>query len=166
MNILECDYKVFPRAAFDFIWSSPVCTEYIKAKTVGTRDLEGADKLVSKTLEVIAYFRTANWSFENPQTGLLKTRDIVKGLPYYDTSYCRYGYSYRKATRVWSSLVPWLHSPCSLQDPCSAVIKKLLNNRDEVLITITPTMCAHNGSFVAFSRCSATKSRKLLTTKQ
>ena len=57
---------------------------------------------------------------ENPQTGLLKTRKIVEGLPYYDTTYCRYGYSYRKATRVWSNLILYLRKPCSHKDPCTA----------------------------------------------
>ena len=49
VDILEWDYKLFDRNNFYFVWASPVCTEYSKAKTVGTRDLEGADKLVKKT---------------------------------------------------------------------------------------------------------------------
>ena len=121
VDILEWNFKLFDRNHFDFVWASPCCTQYSKAKTVGTRDLEGADKLVNKTLEIIAYFG-CNWAFENPETGLLKTRAIVEGLPYYDTTYCRYGYSYRKKTRIWSSLVLSLHEPCSLKNPCSMLV--------------------------------------------
>ena len=112
-----------PTEHFDFIWASPCCTQYSKAKTVGTRDLEGADKLIKKTLEIIKYFN-AHWCFENPESGLLKTREIVKGLPFSDTSYCKYGYSYRKKTRLWSSLVLSLREPCSLQNPCTAMVGK------------------------------------------
>ena len=123
VDILQWDYTCFPRDYFQFVWASPVCTEFSRAKTVGVRDLEGADKLVARALEIFAYFSTANWAFENPQSGLLKTRDhLVKGLPYYDTSYCRYGFCYRKHTRIWTNLVLCLRKPCSLQDPCTAMV--------------------------------------------
>ena len=121
VDILQWDYTCFPRDYFQFVWASPVCTQYSVAKTVGVRDLDGADRLVNKALEIISYFG-CNWAFENPQTGLLKTRAIVEGLPYFDTTYCHYGRAYRKATRIWSSLVLSLHQPCTLRNPCSAVI--------------------------------------------
>ena len=62
--------------------------------------------------------------FENPQSGLLKTREIAKGLPFFDTSYCRWGYGYRKTTSIWSNLALCLRKPCSLRDPCSAMVGK------------------------------------------
>ena len=123
VDILHWDYTVFPRDYFQFVWASPVCTQYSVAKTVGVRDLDGADRLVNKALEIISYFG-CNWAFENPQTGLLKTRAIVEGLPYFDTTYCHYGRAYRKATRIWSSLVLSLHQPCTLRNPCSAMIER------------------------------------------
>ena len=47
-DILQWDYTVFPREYFQFVWASPVCTQYSKVRaTGGPRDLEGADKLVS-----------------------------------------------------------------------------------------------------------------------
>ena len=46
---------------------------------------------------------------ENPQTGLLKTRVFMAGLPFQDTCYCVWGYLYRKPTRIWSNL-PWTPS--------------------------------------------------------
>ena len=108
VDVLQWDYTYFPRDYFSFVCASAVCTQYSKAKTVGVRDLEGADMLVSKALDIIEYFG-CNWAFENPEAGLLKTREFVQGLPFYDTTYCRYGRSFRKATRVWSSLVLSLH---------------------------------------------------------
>ena len=93
VDILEWDYTVYPPAHFQFVWASPCCTAYSRARTTGgARDLEGADKLVGKTLEIISHFG-CNWAFENPQSGLLKSRQIVAGIPSFDTSYCMYGYS-------------------------------------------------------------------------
>ena len=50
------DYIVFPRGHFDVVWASPPCTEYSCAKTVGIRDLAGADRIVERALEIINYF--------------------------------------------------------------------------------------------------------------
>ena len=91
VDILSWNFKLYRPDHFDFVWASPVCTQYSIARTCGPpRDLHAADRLVIRSLEIIAYFG-CNWAIENPQTGLLKTRDIVKGLPFYDTTYCRYG---------------------------------------------------------------------------
>jgi site-specific DNA-cytosine methylase len=107
-NILDWDYKSqFPSGYFQIIWASPPCTEYsclLYALKNRVRDLEGADKIVKKTLEVIDYFKPNFWFIENPKTGLLKSRDIMRDLPYYDVSYCKYGYTYRKHTRIWTNL--------------------------------------------------------------
>ena len=80
-DILSWNYRIYPRDHFHFVWASPVCTHYSVARTTGgPRDLLSADRLVVRSLEIIAYFG-CNWAMENPQTGLLKTRDIVAGLP-------------------------------------------------------------------------------------
>ena len=55
-DILEWDYKPFDRNHFDFIWSSPPCTECSIAKTTGIRNIEYANSLVLKTLEIVEYF--------------------------------------------------------------------------------------------------------------
>ena len=70
-------------------------------------------------LEIIAHFGCP-FAFENPQTGLLKEQAIVQGIPYSDVSYCKYGYSYRKATRIWHNLGDaWQPKPvCSRAHPC------------------------------------------------
>ena len=121
-DILEWDHTMYPSTHFDFVWCSPCCTQYSIARTCGPpRELLSADRLVGRALDIITYF-FCNWAMENPQSGLLKTRDIVKGLQFFDTSYCRYGYSYRKATRVWSNLILCLRKPCSHKDPCTAMV--------------------------------------------
>ena len=123
-DIRDWDYRIYPRDHFDFIWASPVCTHYSIARTSGgPRDLISADRLVRRTLDIMDYFN-CHWAFENPQSGLLKSREIVKGLPFFDTSYCRYDYQYRKTTRIWSSLALCLRRPCSPSDPCAAMVGK------------------------------------------
>ena len=39
-DILKWDYKQFNRNHFSFIWASPPCAEYSKAKTTGIRNIE------------------------------------------------------------------------------------------------------------------------------
>ena len=57
-DILDWDYKTFEPGSFDFIWASPPCTEYSKARTRAKtpRNFAGADAIVSKALEIIDYF--------------------------------------------------------------------------------------------------------------
>ena len=66
--------------------------------TGGDRDLEQADALVKKTIEILSYFE-ALWTIENPASSLLWKRPIAKPFEHIaKTSYCRYGYPYRKNT--------------------------------------------------------------------
>ena len=67
-DILTWDYKsCYPPGYFMAIWASPCCTNYSRARTRGgPRDLVGADKLVQKTLEIIAYFNATYYYIENP----------------------------------------------------------------------------------------------------
>ena len=67
-DILERDYKQFDRNHFDFIWSSPPCTEYSIAKTRGIRNIEYANSIVLKTIEIIKYFNPKYFVIEDPQT--------------------------------------------------------------------------------------------------
>ena len=120
-DIFTWDYETdYPRGSFDFIWASPDCTQYSRARTRGKpRDLEAADSLVRKTLEIISFYQCP-FAFENPESGLLKTREIVQGIPYSDTSYCHYNYPYRKNTRIWHSLGDYLAliPKCCTANPC------------------------------------------------
>jgi len=106
-NILEWDYKQYPVGYFDFIHASPPCTEYSRAKTVGVRKIDEANVIVMKTIEIIKYFEPKYWLIENPQTGLLKNQWFMQELPYYDVDYCKYGFNYRKRTRLWTNIDTW-----------------------------------------------------------
>lgn len=107
-DLLAWDYAGagYPVGHFDVVWASPPCTMYSCCRTTARtpRDLEGADRLVARCMEIIEHFRPRAWVLENPQTGLLKTRDVVRGLPYVDIDYCQFGMDYRKRTRFWSNL--------------------------------------------------------------
>ena len=81
-------------------------TQYSHALSRRPRDLAAGDRLVLRTLEIIGNLRPRWWAMENPQTGLLKTRPFMQGLRYSDVCYCKYGFRYKKATRIWHNL-PW-----------------------------------------------------------
>ncbi len=103
INILEWDYKQYDKDSFDIIWASPPCTEYSIAKTRGIRDIEGSNKIVLRTIEIINYFNPKIWFIENPQTSLLKKQPFMNDFKYVDGDYCMYGKPYRKRTRFWTN---------------------------------------------------------------
>tara|TARA_Y100000593_G_scaffold35009_1_gene68649 strand:- start:5768 stop:6358 length:591 start_codon:yes stop_codon:yes gene_type:complete len=103
IDIMQWDYKKYDKNSFDIIWASPPCTEYSKAKSRGIRDIEGANKIVLRTLEIINYFNPCLWFIENPQTGLLKNQTFMQNINYVDGDYCMYGSPYRKRTRFWTN---------------------------------------------------------------
>ena len=114
-DILDWDYKVYPKDYFSLVWASPPCDEYScmnYCRPEKKPDLESADKLVLKALEIIDYFKPEVWFIENPQTGLLKSRPFMKGLPFYDVDYCMYGGHIRKRTRIWTNKKVWNNKLC------------------------------------------------------
>jgi hypothetical protein len=120
-NILDWKYKEHLHPGqFDVVWASPPCTEYSQAKTVGVRDIEGANRLVRRTLAIIKYLRPKVWFMENPQTGQLKKQVFMQNLPFYDVSYCKYGFPYRKQTRIWSNVKNFV--PLTCQKDCGFMI--------------------------------------------
>ncbi len=106
-DIMTWDYKTIQTP--DVIWSSPPCTEYSRARSRGQpADLAQADTLVARTLEIIQYFTGLNpnlkYFMENPDSGKLKGRPLVKDLPFVIVDYCKYnGLGYRKRTRLWTN---------------------------------------------------------------
>ena len=123
-DILKWNYKEFDKGHFSFIWASPPCTEYSRAKTTGIRNIEYANSIVLKTIEIIKYFKPEYWVIENPQTGLLKMQPFMSGLKYNDVDYCKYGFNYRKRTRLWTNITNW--KPRSL---CNKDCGKIRNNK-------------------------------------
>ena len=98
----DCPYEA---GFFDCIWCSPDCTHYSIARTTAKtpRDLVKADALVQRCLDLIQMLAPQVWWIENPDTGLLKGRPCVQGLPFCRVDYCMYGAPYRKRTRLWTN---------------------------------------------------------------
>ena len=106
-DITKWDYKaMFEPGEFDVVWASPDCTQDSIARTrAPPRDFEKADKLVQSCLDIIEHLKPQLWFIENPDTGYLKTRAVVEGLPYVKVDYCMYQNPamYRKRTRIWTN---------------------------------------------------------------
>jgi site-specific DNA-cytosine methylase len=125
-NVLEWEaWKDMAPGVYDFIWASVPCQHYSRARTRAKtpRNLELADSIVERTLEIIRELAPRAWLLENPQTGLLKTRPFMQGYPFRDCCYCRYAegtkWNYRKATRLWGVLPTFAPRPmCTPRDPC------------------------------------------------
>ena len=115
-DIMDWNYGMYPSKYFDIIWASPPCTEYSRAKTTGVRDIEGANTVVQRTLDILEYYEPKYWIIENPQTGLLKDQACMYGLPFVDVDYCRYGMPYRKRTRLWNNVFQWVAEPLCARD--------------------------------------------------
>ena len=108
----------------DAIWASPLCTMYSRARTTAKtpRDLIGSDKLVQKVLD-LARELTVPFFMENPHSGLLKTRDVVQGVPMRVIDYCQYAVDdwpgrYRKRTSIWTNTDWYPARPLCIPSVC------------------------------------------------
>jgi hypothetical protein len=122
IDILNWRFWELDLPHFDVIWASPPCTEFSRAKTTGVRDLDKADKLVTRALQIIAYLQPEIWFLENPWTGLLKTRPMMQDMPYRVVTYCAYGYGYKKQTAIWSNRCDdeaWVTHTCPGPGECA-----------------------------------------------
>jgi len=125
-DILEWEmWRHMMPGRYDFIWASPPCVQYSRARTTAhtPRNLELADSIVQRTLEIIKELAPKAWLLENPGSGLLKTREFMQGYPYRDVTYCRYSdgnkWRYRKWTRLWGVLPTFVPRPlCVPSNPC------------------------------------------------
>ena len=142
IDIMEWDYKAYPRNSFDIVWGSPPCTFYSNLQNcwVGRKRKDGiivtkewieeqrtiSDNLIKRTLEIIDYFNPELWFMENPQRGQLKNREVVKGIPYYDVSYCMYSdWGYEKRTRIWTNKKNWNNLICDKSGSCGNMVDTL-----------------------------------------
>tara|TARA_R110000824_G_scaffold275293_1_gene463975 strand:+ start:453 stop:1181 length:729 start_codon:yes stop_codon:yes gene_type:complete len=128
VDIMVFDYKQYDKDEFTYIWGSPPCTAYSKLQDswLGRNKKDGlftkeklnnmmieSDKIVIRTLEIINYFNCKWWFMENPKTGKLKDREMVKDLIFYDVDYCKYSdWGYRKRTRIWTNREDFVGKLC------------------------------------------------------
>ena len=139
VDIMDFDYKQYDKNEFDIVWASPPCTFYSNLQNcwIGRTRKDGitvtkewieeqrkeSDKLIKKTFEIIDYFKPHWWFVENPATGQLRDRDIVKNIPYYDVSYCMYSnWGYEKRTRIWTNKKDWNNLICDKSGSCGNMI--------------------------------------------
>tara|TARA_R110000796_G_scaffold27983_3_gene76991 strand:+ start:356 stop:967 length:612 start_codon:yes stop_codon:yes gene_type:complete len=108
-DIMEWNYKELPVGYFDIIWASPNCKDYSSLNFLSKKikDLTISNNLVKKVIEIIEYFDPKYWYIENPQSGSLKEQEFMEYIPYNDIDYCKYGYKYRKRTRIWNNNEDW-----------------------------------------------------------
>ena len=122
-DIMDWDHQSI--GPVDFIWASPPCTQYSKARTRAKlpRDLALADAIVQRTLDIIRELSPYAWIMENPDTGLLKSRWFMRTLPVLGIiDYCQYGYHYRKRTRLWGCCPDLGLLPLCKKETCHAVV--------------------------------------------
>ena len=138
VDIMDFDYKQYDKDEFDIVWASPPCVSYSKlqncwigrernGKVFTKEDIENdmneSDKLVLKSLEIINYFNPYYWFVENPQTGRLKDREIMKDIPFHDVDYCMYSdWGYKKRTRIWTNKKDWNNLLCDGKGNCGNMI--------------------------------------------
>ena len=127
VDIMEWDYKsAYPPNHFDAIFAGVPCTEYSRLRDCCKKskppDIEKANKVVLRTLEIIDYFKPKFWFIENPDGGKLKEQPFMRDLPYHRVSYCMYGYPYRKTTRFWTNNAAFKPRLC-VRGSCGRVIE-------------------------------------------
>ena len=128
VDIMQWNYSdAFPPGYFDVIFAGVPCTEYSRLRDVykdrNPPDIEKANKIVLRTLEIIQYFKPTYWWIENPDGGKLKEQPFMQGLPFHRVSYCHYGYPYRKTTRFWSNNTAFKPKVC-VRGSCGKVVNR------------------------------------------
>ena len=134
-DIMSWEYTDFALEPPDFIWCSPPCTHYsiARSKAKTPRDLIGSDAIVQRCLDIIQYWRPRYWVIENPQTGLLRKRSVVEGIPFKDVDYCMYGAPYRKRTCLWTNCL-WTPRPLCTHETHPMTAQKGPSKRAGMLI--------------------------------
>lgn len=114
-DILNFNYKKYPVGYFSHIWASPECKVYSqlaytnigeKRKYKTKQDLlntqEEHSKYIKKALEIIDYLKPEAFFIENPFNSQIK-RYVPEDIPFYRFDYCRFGYDYKKPTKIWTN---------------------------------------------------------------
>ena len=90
-DILDFEYKAFEQGYFAVILALPPCTEYLRAKTIETRNILFANVIVKQILKTIEYLKPRFYFIIDSQTVLLKYQYMMQSLNYEDVDCCKYG---------------------------------------------------------------------------
>ena len=123
IDILNWNYRTFEPGHFDVIWASPPCTQYSNSKRSGARNLELADSIVMKCIEIIRYFNPRLFFIENPFTGMLKHRSFMRDLDSYRVDYCAYDrqLGIKKSTLIWTNHPTFVPRTCAGRGQCPSM---------------------------------------------
>ena len=130
-NIAELQIEDLPYREFDVVFLGTDCTTYSVAaiskhrrKNYITGNLDPvsekarqADKTNLHCKDIIRQLNPKIQIWENPVGGLRKM-DFMQDLKINTTTYCQYGFSYRKATDFFSNIDLHLKPPCKNGSPC------------------------------------------------
>ena len=116
----------------DIIWSGNDCTTFsvaaighhrMKNPVTGSLDpktekARKADDVNRHSLSLIRQLNPRFFFIENPMGGLRKM-DYMQGIPRHLITYCQYGFTYRKATDIFTNHPrPEFKPPCKNGDTC------------------------------------------------
>jgi len=151
IDILDFDYKQYPKDFFELITASPPCYVWSnlrncwigrKMKSHGdkviTKEIlqEDIDKIgkpiVDKTIEIIKYFNPKYYIIENPDRSKMKhymKEKYAEYDKYYIVDYCKYSdFGYQKRTRFWTNIEGFTPKLC--KKDC----ENMLNNQHNVVL--------------------------------
>ena len=149
IDILKWDYKsAYPEGYFDYIHASFPCETFswcrkcyygkplkvhnpvwaipTEDKIIFNEEMYYNDQktvgvpLMMKSLEIIEYFKPSYYTMENPFCGDAKVYMPVD-IPYTDITYCKYGFPYKKKTRIWNNLPNYVGRFC--KSDCEFMVK-------------------------------------------
>jgi len=160
IDILKWDYKNdLKDFKVDYLHSSPVCksfthlqncNRFIKSKPT----LKDGFILIDKTIEIIKWIQKEQnpklkFTIENPKTKYTLNYEPLKNYKYCITSYCQYGYLYKKDTIFW-------------YDGFNLILKERCNNKN---ICFSKSITNSNAHIVRIGLSKKNKNIKYLVNK-